>query len=317
MINFLKKIAPFFAKCLMVVITVLIAVLSIGTLTEPAPKNPNLKVENVTSMYLEEQSQLMQITGRDAAVKPVVNVGGGHLFVIDFDGDIQASQVEQLRKEITSILSVANKNDTVLVNVETGGGTVNGYGLAASQLERIKSAGVTLVVSVDRIAASGGYMMASVADKIIAAPFAYVGSIGVVASLPNFHEVMEKIGVGFEEYTAGESKRTVGMFKENTDKDISKFNEQLERIHDSFKDHVKRHRPNVDINSVATGDYWTANQAFSLKLVDEISTSDDYIINAIREGKTVFKIERQVEKSLMDELLSDVIGAVKSEIKIK
>ena len=188
--------------------------------------------------------------------KEVIQSDTGRLFVVNFKGDMQAKAASNLREEVSSIIRLANSNDEVLVNVESGGGVVHGYGFAASQLDRIRSKGVPLTIAVDKVAASGGYMMACVADKIIAAPFAILGSIGVVAQLPNFSRLLEKHEVDFEIHTAGEHKRTLTMFGKNTDEGREKFVEDLEEAHVLFKDFVAEHRKTLDIEKVATGEVW-------------------------------------------------------------
>ncbi len=178
------------------------------------------------------------------------------LYVLNFDGDIRASATDNLREEITAVLNQSTEGDEVLVKVESPGGLVHGYGLAASQLRRIRDAEVPLTIAVDKVAASGGYMMACVADRIIAAPFAVLGSIGVLAQVPNFHRLLKKHDIDFELFTAGEYKRTVTMFGENTEKGREKFTEDLEETHDLFKDFVSENRPQLDIARVATGEVW-------------------------------------------------------------
>lgn len=223
------------------------------------------------------------------------------VFVVDFDGDIQASQVELMRHEITAILTMATPQDEVVVRLESGGGMVHSYGFAASQLERIRQKNIPLTVCVDHVAASGGYMMACLADRIIAAPFALVGSIGVVAQLPNFNKVLKKYDVDYELYTAGEYKRTVTMFGENTAKAKEKFQSDLEDTHDLFKQHVQQYRPNVDIEVVATGDVWYGQQALKNGLIDEIGTSDDYLVAAC-EKADVFSVQYEYRKTLQEKL---------------
>ncbi len=199
------------------------------------------------------------------------------LFVLNFDGDMLASQVASLREEISALLPEAGEGDEVLVCLESPGGLVHGYGLAASQLQRIRDAGITLTIAVDKVAASGGYMMACVADKIIAAPFAILGSIGVVAQLPNFHRLLKKNDIDVELLTAGEYKRTLTMFGENTDKGRDKFIDDLEDTHALFKAFVQAARPVVDIDTVATGEIWYGQTAIDVELIDELGTSDSYI----------------------------------------
>ena len=223
------------------------------------------------------------------------------LYVIDFKGSMDANEVEHLREEITAILCVANKEDEVLVRLESGGGVVHGYGLAASQLQRIKEKGLKLTIAVDKVAASGGYMMACVADKLLASQFAYIGSIGVLAQLPNFNKLLKKNDIEFEQHTAGEFKRTLTVFGENNDEGRAKFKEEIEEIHVLFKDFVQSQRPDMDIDKVATGEYWPGIKAKSLGLIDDITTSDDYILShyPVRE---IFSVKYAVKKNVAEKL---------------
>ncbi|MFB4205442.1 protease SohB [Arhodomonas sp. KWT2] len=201
------------------------------------------------------------------------------VFVLDFDGDIRASAVENLREEVSAVLRTARSDDEVVLRLESGGGTVPSYGLAASQLARLRENGVRLTVCVDRIAASGGYLMAAVADHIVAAPFAIVGSIGVVAQLPNLHRLLKRHDVDYELHTAGEYKRTLSVFGENTDAGRAKFREELDAVHGLFKQHIARYRPGLNVARVATGEYWLGSQARELGLVDAVGTSDDLLLD--------------------------------------
>ena len=225
------------------------------------------------------------------------------VYVVDFDGDIKASGVETLRDEITAILTLAEAEDEVVVRLDNSGGIVHEHGLAASQLNRFKQANINLTVCVDKVAASGGYMMACVADKIVAAPFAVIGSIGVLAQLPNFNKLLGKAGIDYEEHTAGEFKRTVTIFGENTDEKRAKLNEQLEDTHTLFKQFVLDNRPKLDLQKVATGEHWYGQQAIDLGLVDALGTSDDYFAEACDAG-AVFEIDMIVKEKLADRLMS-------------
>ena len=206
------------------------------------------------------------------------------VFVLDFEGDVMATAVSSLREEISAITAVARPEDEVVVRLESPGGAVSHYGLAAAQLQRLKDKKVKLTVCVDRVAASGGYLMACVADRIVAAPFAVVGSIGVVAQVPNVHRLLKKYDVDFEELTAGEFKRTVSVFGEITDKGRAKFTEQLEQTHGLFKDFVKAQRPKLDLAKVATGEHWLASTGLELGLVDQLGTSDEYLLARAAEA---------------------------------
>jgi serine protease SohB len=205
------------------------------------------------------------------------------VFVLDFHGDLHASAVASLREEISALLQVARPGDETLLRLESEGGVVHGYGLAASQLRRVREAGVKLTVAVDKVAASGGYLMACVADHILAAPFAVVGSIGVVGQLPNFNRLLKKHEIDYELHTAGEHKRTLTLFGENTAAGREKFRETLEDAHALFKSFIAQNRPQVDLARVATGDHWFGTRALDLKLVDELKTSDDYLLERSKD----------------------------------
>ena len=209
------------------------------------------------------------------------------VFVLDFKGDMRASAVASLREEVTAVLAFARPEDEVLVRLENTGGLVHEHGFAASQLMRVRERGIPLTVSVDRIAASGGYMMACVADRILAAPFAILGSIGVLAQIPNFHRLLDRHGVDFEQFKGGEYKRTVTLFGENTDADREKLRQDIEEIHTIFKHFVTEQRPGLDIDKVATGEHWLARRAKDLGLCDELITSDDYLLAANERAELV------------------------------
>ena len=235
------------------------------------------------------------------------------LFVLNFDGDMLASQVASLREEISALLPEVSEGDEVLVCLESPGGLVHGYGLAASQLQRIRDAGVTLTIAVDKVAASGGYMMACVADKIIAAPFAILGSIGVVAQLPNFHRLLKKNDIDVELLTAGEYKRTLTMFGENTDKGRDKFIDDLEDTHALFKAFVKAARPVVDIDTVATGEIWYGQTAIDVDLIDELGTSDSYIQGQLDDAD-ILEVRYTPKKNWQEKLGIAAQGALERSL---
>lgn len=219
------------------------------------------------------------------------------LFVLNFEGDIKASQVRGLRREITAVLSMADVYDEIAINIESGGGTVHGYGLAAAQLQRIRDKNIELTVCVDKVAASGGYLMACVANKIVAAPFAIIGSIGVMAQIPNVHRLLKKYDIDVELLTAGEYKRTLTVMGENTDKGRQKFLADIQVIHDQFKNFISRFRPQTNIAQVATGEVWSGEAAVQMQLVDEIGTSDEYIVKSC-ESADVYSVKFEEKKSL-------------------
>lgn len=210
---------------------------------------------------------------------------GRRIFVLNFHGDLQASATAALREEVTALLQVADGRDEVVVRLESSGGLVHAYGFAASQLQRLRDRGITLTVCVDKIAASGGYMMACVGQRIIAAPFAIIGSIGVVAQLPNLRRLLQRHEVDVELHTAGEFKRTLTMLGENTPEGREKFRQELEETHTLFKQFVRQHRSRLDIERVATGEHWYGTQALELRLVDEIATSDDYLLRQLDQAQ--------------------------------
>lgn len=224
------------------------------------------------------------------------------VFVLDFNGDMKASAAEQLKESVTQILYLAEPSDEVLVRLESPGGMVSGYGLAASELSRFRSHNIPLTVSVDKVAASGGYLMSCVANKIVAAPFAVIGSIGVVAGMPNFHKLLKKHDIDYELLTAGKFKRTLTMLGENTEEGRKKFLDQLEQIHILFKDFVSDYRPQLDMEKVATGEYWFGKEALDLKLIDKIQTSEDLILELSKE-KEVYHLDYKEKQKLIDKIL--------------
>jgi serine protease SohB len=231
------------------------------------------------------------------------------VYVINFTGNISADEVASLREEITAILTLAEPLDEVLLRLESPGGMVHAYGLASSQLLRIKSKQIPLTICVDKVAASGGYMMACLADRLVSAPFAIIGSIGVLVQLPNFHRVLKKNEVDYEIISAGEFKRTLTQFGEITQKGRDKVQEEVETMHDIFKAWIKEHRPSVEIDKIATGETWVGTQAKERYMVDEIKTSDDCIVGACEEAD-VYEVEYELPKSLQDKIGGAFLGSV-------
>ncbi len=240
--------------------------------------------------------------------KPAAD-GRARLYVLDFKGSMDAHEVASLREEVTAVLAVATPQDEVLVRLESPGGVVHGYGLAASQLQRLRDHGIPLTVAVDKVAASGGYMMACVASHIVAAPFAIVGSIGVVAQIPNFNRLLKRNDIDVELHTAGQYKRTLTLFGENTEEGREKFREDLNDTHLLFKRFVKEMRPSLNIDEVATGEHWYGVQAKEKGLVDAISTSDDLILEKmkVREVVSVRYLRR---KKMMDRFTGSAAESV-------
>ncbi|GAA4931674.1 protease SohB [Halioxenophilus aromaticivorans] len=257
-----------------------------------AKQQDKAKKKDAKKTAKQEKTQLK--SGQKPPVKP-------RLFVLDFDGDIKASQVESLKQTISAVLSIATTEDEILLKLESGGGMVHSYGLAASQLDRIKQKGIPLTIAVDKIAASGGYMMACTANKILAAPFSIIGSIGVVAQVPNVHRLLKKHDVDVEILTAGEYKRTLTMLGENTEKGRAKFIEDLQLTHDLFKEFVSEHRPNLNVAEVATGEIWYGRQAIDKGLVDSICTSDQYITDQLND-KRIIGVDYVIKKNIVNRI---------------
>ena len=304
MLDYLLQYGLFLAETLTVVAAVAALVLLVAALAARRRGGAGLErleVHDLGARYREMkralESGLLGAKERKAAAKARKRESKARekkgradrprVFVLDFKGDIRASAVASLREEVTAVLAFARPEDEVLVRLENAGGLVHEHGLAASQLLRVRDRGIPLTVSVDKIAASGGYMMACVADRIVAAPFAVLGSIGVLAQMPNFHRLLDSHGIDFEQFTGGEYKRTVTMFGENTDADREKFKQDIEDIHGIFKSFVTEQRPGLDIEKVATGEHWLARRARDLGLCDTLVTSDDYLLEANERAELV------------------------------
>ena len=265
----------------------------------------SLAIESVLMPEKEFKKRVKQIKKDNKAKLDGAEASAPRLFVCEFIGDVRASAVSSLREEITAILSVAKEIDEVAVVLESSGGTIHGYGLAASQLLRVRDKGIRLTAIVDKIAASGGYMMACVAEEIVAAPFAIIGSIGVVGQLPNFHRLLDKHDIDFEQITAGKYKRTLSLFAKNTDEDREKFQEEIDDAHQLFQAFVAQNRADLDLERVATGEHWFGSRALELGLIDRIATSDDFLCEKAKE-LDVFQVRTEVKKTLIERLIGHV-----------
>ena len=305
LIDLISNYGLFLLKTLTVLISILL-ILSFAVNSKKTKSDGSLEVTNINNelVTLEENIKKNILTSKEFKKfikhrKKNLKMLNKKLFVIDFKGNIKASEIISLRREISGIILSHKKGDEVLLRLENSGGTVHEHGLAASQLKRIKDKKIPLTICVDKVAASGGYMMACVANKIISSPFAIIGSIGVLAQVPNFNKLLKNKGVDFEQHTAGNYKRTVTMFGENTDKDREKLGEQLEDIHMLFKDFIVSQRKNVDIEKVATGEYWYGKSALDLNLVDQIMTSDEYILS-MKDRFDIIHIKYKPSKTFAD-----------------
>ena len=303
----------FVLKAFTIIILIFIPVFFlVFSMRQPSEANESLKIKNLTKRYQsmanslkvlnmskEEKKKLKKSLKKEK--KTNIKTKKKPVYVLNFKGDIEASNVENLKEEISAILQSETKCEEIVLNLESAGGTVIGYGLAAAQLKRIRDAGIKLTTCVDKVAASGGYMMACVANKIVSAPFAVIGSIGVVAAIPNFSKILKKLDVDYELHTAGEYKRTITTFGETTDEGRDKFKQDLQEIHDLFKEHVSEFRPGLDISKVATGEIWEGTKALEVGLVDEISTSDEYLMNFSKKHE-VYEIKFETKKKIQDKL---------------
>ncbi len=318
----LQDILTFFSYTLITVLAIIAVLITLASLIAKAKTQKTFDIELLHEKYQDHTRALNSVILSEselklekkrlkkkdkAKAKADSESANSRVFVINFlKGDIKATAAENLREEISAVLGVATAKDEVVVCVESPGGLVHSYGFAAAQLLRIKSANIPLTICIDQVAASGGYLMACTADKILAAPFALVGSIGVVAQVPNFSRLLKKYDVDYKEYTAGDYKRTVSIFGEITEKGETKFKEQLEITHDLFKSFVSINRPKMDITKVATGEYWYGELALKLGLVDEIRTSDDYLLAKSKDHQ-VIKISFE-HKPTISEKISDVLS---------
>lgn len=326
--EFLAEYASFLAKTATLVIAFLVVLSAIAGLRGKGRRKAGgqLQVTRLNDFYKElrerlesgllDKAQLKALRKQQAKSDKQLKKkpeDKPRVFVLDFDGDIKASATESLRHEISALLTLATPRDEVVLRLESGGGMVHSYGLAASQLARIRQAGVPLTVCIDKVAASGGYMMACIGERIVSAPFAILGSIGVVAQLPNVNRLLKKHDVDFEVFTAGEYKRTVTVFGENTEKGREKFQEDLDVTHQLFKDFVSRYRPQLHIDDVATGEVWLGVAALNKQLVDEIKTSDEYLGERARTSN-LYHLHYAERKSLQERVGLAASGSIENTL---
>lgn len=325
MAEFLFLYGLFLAKAITFVLAAAVATVLVVGLSRKGAAPGGLTVEKLNDRFRETAGELRRAVLGKAGWKKLAKqeakerkarekaLASGteqrqRVFVLDFKGDIRATAVASLREEVSAVLAVATASDEVVLRLENFGGAVHEHGLAASQLARLRSRGIPLTVIVDKGAASGGYMMACVANRIIAAPFAVVGSIGVVAQIPNFNRALSERGVDFEQVTAGRYKRTVTMFGRTTEEDRAKLREELEEVHALFKAMVAQNRPALDIEAVSTGEHWYGTRALELRLVDDLGSSDDYLLAAAARAD-VFRVSYRARHSLPEKIMAAVRAA--------
>ena len=322
-VELLAQYGLFLAKIATVVVAIAVIAAIIVNLAQRKKQRGELRVTNLSEHYKEmkeslavalldgpqqkqwhkaqkkKQKQEAKAAKARAKLGNAEPEGKPRAWVLAFKGSMDAHEVASLREEVTAVLAVAKPQDQVVVRLESPGGVVHGYGLAASQLQRLREKQIPLTVAVDKVAASGGYMMACVADKIVAAPFSIIGSIGVVAQIPNFNRFLKSKEIDIELHTAGQYKRTLTLLGENTEEGRQKFREDLNETHHLFKDFVHRMRPALDIEQVATGEHWYGTQAQEKGLVDEVGTSDDLLLN-LMEGRELVGVRFTQRKRLLD-----------------
>jgi serine protease SohB len=315
MTEFFTEYGLFLLKAITIVAAIVIVIGTAAAAGRKAGQFEGLEIESLNKKYQMLAAALKQAVmskaewkveakAEKARDKAAAKSGEKRprVFVIDFKGDLKASAMPSLREEVSAILDVATQDDQIVVRLENYGGVVHEHGLAASQLVRIREKGIPLTVAVDKVAASGGYLMACVASKIVAAPFAILGSIGVIAQLPNFHRLMDSHGIDFEQITAGKYKRNVTVFGKNTDEDRAKLKEELEDVHRLFKAAISTYRPDLDLDKIATGEHWYGTRAIELGLADEVTTSDELLASLAKEMdlyRVAYKIKQPLQKRLM------------------
>ncbi|MEE7531573.1 protease SohB [Klebsiella huaxiensis] len=319
----LAQYGLFLAKIATIVVAIAVVVAIIVNLTQRKRQRGELRVTNLSEQYKEMKEELAvslldvpqqklwhkgqkkKLKQEAKAAKARAKLGTAEpegkprVWVLDFKGSMDAHEVSSLREEITAVLAAAKARDQVVIRLESPGGVVHGYGLAASQLQRLRDKQIPLTVAVDKVAASGGYMMACVANKIVSAPFAILGSIGVVAQIPNINRFLKNKDIDIELHTAGQYKRTLTMLGENTEEGRQKFREDLNDTHRLFKDFVHQMRPSLDIEQVATGEHWYGTQALEKGLVDEVETSDELLLG-LMDKHEVISVRYQQRKKMLD-----------------
>ena len=324
MINLLANYGLFLAKAITVLIVIILLLRAVSLMREEKEYRDEikLKIKSLNDYYAELKDRIfahiadrktwknyLKEQKKTEKAKEKEKDERAKLFVMNFEGDLDASEVENLREQISAILQIAEEKDQVLLKLESAGGFVHSYGLAASQLKRIRDKNLFLTISVDKVAASGGYMMAAVANEIIAAPFAVIGSIGVVGGMPNFYELIEKYGIHYEQHTAGKHKRTLTMFGENSEEAREQFIKELKETHELFKNHIKELRPQIDIEAVATGETWYGSRAVEKGLIDKILSADDFLLSNLDNFQILELSQKEEEPPILEKLKSKFLGS--------
>lgn len=316
----LYEYALFLAKATTIVLALVLLISILHMMKKNRGQETRLKITSLNEQFARQRELLlnewqdkktrkMRLKSQSRAIQVNNESERPRLFVMDFDGDVAASAVDTLREQVSAVLQVAGGKDEVMLRLESSGGLVHAYGLAASQLARLRDRQVRLVVAVDKVAASGGYMMACLADKLIAAPFAIIGSVGVVGAVPNLHEFLKKHAISYEQHTAGKYKRTLNIFGENTDEGREQFKRELAITHELFKAHVHAARPNLDVEQIATGETWYGTQALENGLIDAVGTSDDYLLVHL-DSHHILLLEEEEQRNWLDKIHDRLLARV-------
>ena len=327
--EYISSYGLFLAKAVTIIVFIWVVLSMLLSLAHKQHEQDQIEIKNLNSKFEQTKLQMQQQLLSKKESKELLKqskkehkkkrkgLAGERkrVFVLNFVGNIKASAVKHLRKEITALLSVATSDDEIVVCLENSGGLVHEHGFAASQLQRIRQRDIPLTVAVDKVAASGGYMMACVANRIVAAPFSIIGSVGVLAQLPNFNRLLEKHGIDFEQVKAGELKRTLTMFGKNTDEDRARLTEQMEETHELFKEFIAEQRSVVDVQAIATGEHWLGKRALELKLIDELITSDDYLLRQ-SEHADIYEVKHVAPKTISEKLSGSVQSAFEKVLTV-
>ncbi|CAB3976441.1 protease SohB [Candidatus Azoamicus ciliaticola] len=312
MANILTDYTIFFLKIITIIILLLLTIITCLIIIKNKD-NKYIEIKNINKKYITLKkmflSEILKKTEKKNIIKNINKeekiIKTKNLFILNFNGDINASDINNL-KDILSILILNKKYvDEVLIKLTSNGGIVTNYGLAATQLKRLKNENINLTISIDTIAASGGYMMACVANKIIASHFSIIGSIGVLGIIPNINKMLNKNNIEIEYHTSGKYKKTLSVIGENTEIGRKKFIESLENTHFLFKNFVKENRSQINIDEIATGEYWYGIDALKLNLIDKIQTSDEYIMENLNNTK-IYEIKLNEKTNIKNKIKENI-----------
>jgi protease-4 len=207
---------------------------------------------------------------------------GDSIAVIHLEGTIQGgtglgATPEYILDQLDKALADDNVK-AILLRIDSPGGTVAASQEIALAVKRA-SEKKPVVVSVGDICASGGYMVASQADEIIASPGSSVGSIGVIMEVANVEELLNKVGISFTTLTTGAYKDAGSPYRSLTETETAMLNEQLTVIYDQFITDVAEGRdlPETKVRELATGWVWLGSEALDLGLVDSLGNYNDAV----------------------------------------